>query len=114
MQDAISDSNFEGFLLEAIDEGLSSLGISAKEAVYFYLDKQFQLTGQEICKRIEGFANALEKIFGSGANFLEILILEQLNEKLGKTFPLEMSEKVDFVASLEAVKHDTVDQMVER
>jgi hypothetical protein len=80
----LSRRDFEKVVTEAVDEGLSSLGDSSKQAIYFHLEKSFNIKRQEIPNRIEDFTNALEKIFGLGANFLEILIEERLNEKTGK------------------------------
>lgn len=90
----MSKRNFEKILLEAVDEGLSSLGESSKEAIYFHLKKSFNIKRREIPYKIETFAKAIEKIFGLGANFLEILIMKQLYEKVGGIF--ECQEPTDF------------------
>ena len=82
--------SFEELLLEAVDEGLSSLGDSAKQAVYFNLEKTFNVNKRDIPYKIEEFADAIEKIFGLGARFLEIQIMKRLYEKVGhalKYFP---------------------------
>jgi hypothetical protein len=104
-QNITHQPDFEKSFLEAIDEGLSSLGQSGKQAVYFYLESQFHLDKQKICKRVKDFADGLEKIFGWGASFLEILIMKQLYEKLGRTFKLQSSENLDFVTYVNAVRH---------
>ena len=78
--------SFEGLLLKAIDEGLSSLGESPKRVVYFYIEKKFNVKKREIPYKIEEFVDALEKIFGLGAKFLQILIIKQLCEKVGQIF----------------------------
>ena len=75
-------NTFEGLLLKAIDEGLSSLGDSPKRVVCFYIENKFNIKKREIPYKIEKFAEALEKIFGLGAKFLEILIIKQLYEKV--------------------------------
>lgn len=76
--------SFEKLLLKAIDEGLSSLGNSPKHAVYFYIEKKFNVKKREIPCKTEEFVDALEKIFGLGAKFLEILIIRRLYEKVGQ------------------------------
>ncbi|UCG37192.1 MAG: hypothetical protein JSV64_02650, partial [Candidatus Bathyarchaeota archaeon] len=76
--------DFGKILLEAIDEGLSSLGQSSRQAIYFHLEKSFNIKKQEIPLRLEVFTGAIEQIFGSGADYLEILIVNRLNEKIGK------------------------------
>ena len=74
--------DFKRILLEAVDEGLSSLGESSKVAVYFHLQKNFNVRKEEIPCNVEAFAEAMEKIFGQGATFLEILIMKRLHEKV--------------------------------
>ncbi|MGB9135426.1 MAG: hypothetical protein WCC63_07605, partial [Candidatus Bathyarchaeia archaeon] len=69
------ERDFEKILLEAVDEGLSSLGESSKLAVYFHLQENFDVKKEEISRNVEAFAEAIEKIFGQGANYLEILIM---------------------------------------
>jgi len=34
---------FENLLTEAVDEGLASLGESAKQAIYFHLENKFKI-----------------------------------------------------------------------
>jgi len=90
----LSKRDFEKILLEAVDEGLYSLGDSAKQAIYFHLEKSFNIKKEEIPLRIGAFAEAIEKILGLGANFLEILIMKRLYEKIGGVF--EWHEPTDF------------------
>ncbi|MEM2102631.1 MAG: hypothetical protein QXM22_03875 [Candidatus Bathyarchaeia archaeon] len=90
-------SDFEVLLLEAIDEGLSSLGESSKWAIYFHLEKNFKIEKQQIPYRIQDFTEALEEIFGVGASFLEILIMKRLYEKIGVT--VEWPESKEFTFS---------------
>ncbi len=87
--------DFEKLLLEAVDEGLSSLGNSSKQAIYYHLKKSFNIKKQEIPYNIDVFASAIEKIFGLGAKFLEILIMKRLYEKVGRSFKWHAS-KDDF------------------
>ena len=78
--------SFERLLLKAIDEGLFSLGDSPKRVVYFYIEKKFNIKKRDIPYKVEEFVDALEKIFGLGAKFLEILIIRRLYEKVGQIF----------------------------
>jgi hypothetical protein len=77
---------FRKLLLEAVDEALSWLGNSVKQAIYFHLEKTFGINKQEIPDKIEGFTNAIEEIFGLGAKLLEIRIMNSFYEKDGHTF----------------------------
>lgn len=81
---------FEKLLLEAVDDALSSLGGSAKQAIYFHLENKFQIAKNDIPYHPEDFADGLGKIFGLGARFLEILIMKKLYEKTGQ--PVEWIE----------------------
>jgi hypothetical protein len=76
---------FNEFVLEAIDEGLSSLGDSSKQAIYYHLEKNFRIKKPDIPNKIEEFANAMEKIFGDGAKLLEIEMMRRLYDKVGHT-----------------------------
>ena len=80
----MDNPEFDTLLLEAVDEGLSSVGDSSKQAIYFHLEKTFRIEKEEIPLKIEDFAEAIEKIFGLGANFLEILIMKHLYSKIGQ------------------------------
>jgi len=77
---------YESLRLKAIEEGLSSLGNSPKRVVYFYIEKKFNIKRREIPIKTEEFVDALERIFGLGAKFLEILIIKRLYEKVGQIF----------------------------
>ncbi len=74
--------DIEQFLMEAVDEALSSLGNSPKQAIFYYLDENFNVKKEEIASKTQPFVNALEKIFGPGSTFLEALIIKRLEEKL--------------------------------
>ena len=96
---------FEEVLLEAIDEGLSLLGESAKQSVYFYLEKTFKMNRVDIPYRIEEFTDAVEKIFGSGAKILEIQIMKCLFKKVGYKFKHYPKQKnLTFTEYIAAVK----------
>lgn len=97
--------DFDSLLMESIDEALTSLGESAKQSIYYHLEDKFKISKEEIPKRIEDFANGIEKIFGLGAHFIEILIMKRLYEKIGK--PLEWNEDKEFifVNYVEAARH---------
>jgi hypothetical protein len=75
--------SFEKLLLDAIDEGLSSLCSSSKQAIYSLLENTFNIRKRDVPYKIEEFADALGKIFGLGAKPIEILIIRRLNEKVG-------------------------------
>jgi hypothetical protein len=104
-------------LLEAVDEALSSLGDSGKQAVYFHLKKSFNIEKRDIPHKIEKFADAIEKTFGLGSKFLEILIMKHLYEKVGQVFEYDKEQKdlvlIEYVAAakrsfLKKIDHATL------
>lgn len=100
----MSRHDFEKLLLEAVDAGLSSLGDSSKHAIYFHLDENFSIKKEQIPSRINDFAGAIENIFGIGANYLEILIMKRLYEKVGGTLEWDDSARLAFTNYVAAAK----------
>jgi len=82
----LSQNNLGKILLEAVEEGLSSLGDSPKQAIFFHLETSFEISKDNIPANTIEFSKALEKIFGPGAVYLEKLIAKRLYEKLGLEF----------------------------
>lgn len=95
-------NNLRKILLEAVEEGLSSLGDSPKQAIFFHLETSFKIKKDEIPANLTEFSKALEKIFGPGASYLERLIAKRLYEKLGLEF--EEGENWDFLEYVDNVK----------
>jgi len=95
--------DFEKILLEAVDEQLASLGESSKQALYFHLERGFNIKKHEIPHKTEAFVTAMEKIFGQGANYLEILFMKKLHEKIGYDVNIG-SPNLTFVEYVQAAK----------
>lgn len=79
-------NNFSKILLDAVEESLSSLGDSPKQAIFYHLESSFKLKKEHIPANLTEFTKALEGIFGPGAAYLEKLIAQRLYEKLGLDF----------------------------
>ena len=96
---------FEKLLLEAVDDALVSLGDSAREAIYFHLESKFGISRENIPQSLAEFLEGLEKIFGVGTRFLEILMMKELHKKI--EHPLEWNERKEFmfIEYVEAAKH---------
>jgi len=98
----LAKKSFDKLMLQAVDDAFSSLGESAKLSIYFHLKSRFKIAKSAIPNRPEDFAIGLERIFGLGAHFIEILIMKNLFEKVGQ--PLEWNENkqlsfADYVAA---------------
>lgn len=95
-------NEFSKILLSAVDESLSTLGDSPKQAILFHLETSFNIKKEAIPTNITDFAKALEEIFGPGASYLERLIVKRINEKLGLS--CEDAEKMDFLDYVNQLK----------
>jgi hypothetical protein len=95
---------FDKLLLEAIDEALASLGDSAKQAIYFHLEDKFSISRKEIPQHLEDFTEGLNKIFGMGAQFLQILIMKQLHERIGNSLEWVEGKELVFNEYVKAAK----------
>lgn len=94
------DRGFQKIFLEAVDSAFSSLGDSAKQAIYFHLETKFKVRKDEIPRRLDDFEGGLERIFGVGSKFLEILIMKRLYETLepkGKSLRWDEGKEFKFV-----------------
>jgi len=81
------DREFRSLLLEAVDEALSMLGETSREAIFFFIEEKFGLRKEEIPQNLEEFSNALRMIFGDvGCYFLEEQILNRLYARLGLVY----------------------------
>jgi hypothetical protein len=96
--------DFDKLLMEAVDEGLSALGESSKQAIYFHLEKGFNVAKEEIPDKVEVFAVAIEKIFGLGANFLEILIRQRLYRMLNESLESNRTKNLTFAEYVAVVR----------
>lgn len=97
--------SFDELLLEAIDDALSSLGESVKQSIYFHIQNKF-VSRNEIPTHIKDFQGGLEKIFGDGAQFIEILIMKNLHAKIGVTLTVEADKQLEFVDYVNVAKQN--------
>ena len=95
--------SFDKLLLEAIDEALSSLGESVKQSIYFHIQNKF-VAKDDIPAHIKDFQGGLEKIFGAGAQFIEILIMKNLHAKIGVTLKIEVTNSLEFAEYVNVAK----------
>lgn len=100
----LAKKTFNELLLEAIDEAFASLGESAKQSIYYHLKDKCKITKNEIPDHLKEFTEGLEKIFGVGARFLEILIMKALYARLGTPLEWNESKELVFVDYVEAAR----------
>jgi hypothetical protein len=95
---------FDELLLSAIDEALTSLGESVKQSIYFHIENKFSVARNEIPGNLQGFQGGLEKIFGTGAQFIEVLIMKNLHAKIGLPLIIEKSGQLEFIDYVNTAK----------
>ena len=100
---ATKSQEFDKLLLSAIDEALNSLGESVKQSIYFHIENKFSVARNAIPENLVEFQGGLEKIFGTGARFIEILIMKNLHSKIGLPLLIE-SKQLEFVKYVDAAK----------
>jgi uncharacterized protein YjgD (DUF1641 family) len=98
------NGEFEKLLVDAVDESLSSLGESPKQAIFFHLENTFKIKKQEIPGKIASFDQALRKLFELGADFLETLIVKKLCEKADSIFKESPPKETGFTETIASIK----------
>jgi hypothetical protein len=91
-------------IIEAIDESLASFGEFVKPAVYFQLENSYNVKKQDIPRRIEEFATAIEAIFGIGARLIEMKIIETLYASAKGFMYIPQSEDLVFEDYVQTVR----------
>lgn len=93
--------SFDKAVIDAVDEGLSVLGESAKRSLYFYLERFYNIKKEEIPVKITDFVEALEKIFGVGSNLLLLQVMKSLHRRFRAQIKL-CDSNLDFVKYVRA------------
>jgi hypothetical protein len=93
-----------------MDEAFCTLGESARKAIYYHLEVKFGVTKNDIPNNLESFEDGLQRIFGPGAGFLEVLIMRKLHERIGEPLKWNESEKLAFIKYVSAVKQSFLDK----
>jgi hypothetical protein len=90
-------TKFEMVVLDAIDESLSTFGITANQAIYSFLEHIYGFKKNEIPFKIEAFIEAIEEIFGSGAKLIEIGVMKALHTKVSDFRYVPKKDEIEFV-----------------
>lgn len=72
---------FETAVAEAVNDILSTLGESTKQAIYNHLKNTYGIGKDDIPRKIDAFATAIEETFGSVGKVIEIKIIERLHSQ---------------------------------
>lgn len=98
--------DFNELLLCSIDEALLALGESVKQSTYFHIEKRFMVSKEDIPENLSQFQYGLEKIFGLGARYLEILIMKNLYTKIGRSLTMHKNDQLEFIKYVDAARRN--------
>jgi len=83
----------------SIDQGLDSIGETAKRVVYFRVEQDLKIRRSEIPANCKLFVEELQQIFGPGGKVLEKSILAKLGEVTGRSdLPRDFCKAVEVVS----------------
>jgi hypothetical protein len=100
-----TEDEFKVAIIETVEESFSSFCNLYKEAIYLHLENTFKIKKQEIPCKIEGFADAIDQMFGAGAKLIEIRIIAALHKRVPEFVFFPKKGDVcfkEYVASLRA------------
>ena len=104
----ITEQNFNRLFIEVIDETFSSLGESAKTAIYFHLERKFKIKKDEIPNTVANFAQAMDILFGISSKPLELMFMQRLNEKVKAEYGSVKPDDFTFEKYVDMVKQKVV------
>ena len=96
--------DFNELLLCSIDEALLALGESVKQQTYFHIENRFMVSKEDIPENLSQFQYGIEKIFGLGARYLEILIMKNLYTKIGRPLTMHKNDQLEFIKYVDAAR----------
>ena len=92
-------------ILTCIDESLKELGASVAEALYYYLESNFNLNKSRIPRRPKTFMKALTSIFGEeGAKIIEKICIKKLEQE----FNLVIDEGIGLINAIQIIKRKQI------
>ena len=107
-------TTFDKLLLQVIDETLNSLGKSAGQSIYFHIEKNLNVARSEIPQNLKEFQEGLEKIFGAGARFIEVLIMQNLHIRIGGQLAMKNRRQLEFIEYVDAAKRSYTEDGVHK
>jgi hypothetical protein len=75
-----------------------------KQSIYFHIENKFRVPRNEIPENLDQFQGGLEKIFGVGARFIEIMIMKNLYTKINIPLSMDRGEQLEFIEYVDAAK----------
>jgi hypothetical protein len=101
---ASAKATFNTVLLDAVDAAFFTFGEFNSQAIYSHLKSKFGIAREAIPCDVEGFAAALEDVFGEGALLIEIQIMKSLHNKLPQLRFSSKRGELSFTSFLEYVR----------
>jgi PAS domain S-box-containing protein len=107
-KDTVDDRQFNELLLAAIDDTFSSVGASAKTAIYFHIEKKFNIKKEDIPSSMAQFSQALDQLFGIGSKPLQKIFKQQLKLKVKTNSQISDEESLDLDGFVNEIRTATV------
>jgi hypothetical protein len=76
-----------GDMLQCVQKGLDVFGVNVKDATYFALEANDNLTPWEILEFPEAFIRALKEVFGPGYVIAERSVIKEMQKMFEMTLP---------------------------
>lgn len=74
------------------------------------MENKFKVPRDKIPEKIAEFQGGLEKIFGAGSQFIEILIMKSLHSRIGRPLVANKIERLEFMEYLDAAKQSYIEK----
>jgi signal peptidase I len=78
----LNEKRLNEVIVESVDETFSVLGNNGKEALYHRLENDYYIKKPEIPQKLGDLSVATEKIFGVGANKLDVILVKTFKKNL--------------------------------
>jgi PAS domain S-box-containing protein len=103
----VKDRQFNESLLAAADDMFSSVGSSAKTAIYFHIENKYNIKKEDIPSNIAKFSEALDQLFGIGSKPLQKIFKQQLKTKLKTNSQITDEESLDLDSFVREIRKVT-------
>ena len=99
-QNKEGNTDIRKVILEAVDEALGTLGESARQTIYWHIDRKYKLRREDIPEKLQALPLALDSLLLAGGRVVERLIAQSLCKKFGVAYEEHADWRlVDYVNS---------------
>ena len=102
IQPTLQEPPNDEVILVAIDNSFSKLGESAKQAIWYTLEKNFGISRNDLVGNIDRFEQILGQFFGLGYEHLRVMMIHSLSEVTGEY----LSESASLACTVQTLKEN--------